>query len=153
MLMSPYQEAATVSIPMYFHCRMEGEEEQKLIRPQSITASTSGQFIVADNNRIKVFDCNLKFLSSFCATTAPEEIIKDVHVARDKVFVLTSYYRTIMDHRGGMASITYSSKVTVSDKGDKPQSFDDWPNFYWNFTDRERKPESLCVAEDAVCFS
>lgn len=119
-----------------FHSRIlplsfgqEGEEEQKLTRPQSITTNTTGQFIVADNNRIKVFDCNGKFLSSFCATTAPEEIIKDVHVATDKVFVLTSYYRTIMDHRGRVASITYSSKVTVFDTGDNPQTFDVWPNF------------------------
>lgn len=98
----------------------EGEEEQKLTWPQSITTNTTGQFIVADNNRIKVFDCNGKSLFSFCATTEVEDIIKDVHVATDNVFVLTISYKTFRFP---------SSKVTVYDEeGHLYQSSDVWPN-------------------------
>lgn len=89
----------------------EGEEEHKLTRPQSITTNSEGQFIVADNNSIKVFDCSGKFLFSFCPRTELKDI-KDVATDRDdNVFVLT-----------------ISSKVIVFDKeGHMRHSFDVWP--------------------------
>lgn len=75
---------------------------------------------MADNNRIKVFDCNGKFLFSFCATTEVEDIIKDVHVATDNVFVLTISYKRFSFP---------PSKVTVYDEeGHLYQSSDVWPN-------------------------
>lgn len=73
---------------------------------------------MVDNNCIKVFDCNGKFLFFFCVMIVFEEIIKDVYVVIDKVFVLISYYRIIMDYWGRVVSIIYLLKVIVFDIGD-----------------------------------
>ena len=66
----------------------EGEEEHKLKSPQSITTNSKGQFIVADNSAIKVFDCSGKFMLSLPSVF---DDIRDVATDReDNVYAMTS---------------------------------------------------------------
>ena len=67
----------------------EGKEEHTLKSPQSITTKSKGQFIVADNSAIKVFDCSGKFMFSLFFVF---DGIRDVATDReDNVYAMTSF--------------------------------------------------------------
>ena len=82
----------------------EGEEEHKLKSPQSITTNSKGQFIVADNSAIKVFDCNGKFL---LALSSVFDDIRDVAT----------------DREDNVYAMTFSSTIIVFDKDGKLDRF------------------------------
>ena len=102
----------------------DGKEEHKLKRPQSITTNSNAQFIVADDNTVKVFDCNGKFLFSFCHETELKDI-KDVATDQDdNVFVLTSSPKvTVFDKKGHMhqsfAVMSGSEGISVAVNGNQ----------------------------------
>lgn len=78
----------------------EGEEEHKLKSPQSITTNSKGQFIVADNSTIKVFDFTGKFMLSLSSMFGS---IRDVAT----------------DREDNVYAMTFSSTITVFDKDGK----------------------------------
>ena len=96
----------------------KGEEEHKIKHPQSITTNTQGQYIVAEYDCIKVFDCGGNFV--YCLTISDELLrlvggtilLKDVATDhQDNVYVL--------------ANSTLCSRIHVFDKhGNKCRHFD-----------------------------
>ena len=82
----------------------EGEEEHRLKSQQSITTNSKGQFIVADNSAIKVFDCSGKFMLSL---SCGFEDIRDVAT----------------DREDNVYAMTFSSIITVFDKEGKLNRF------------------------------
>ena len=77
----------------------EGEEEHRLKSQQSITTNSKGQFIVADNSAIKVFDCSGKFMLSL---SCGFEDIRDVATDReDNVYAMTSSSKIIVFDKEG----------------------------------------------------
>jgi len=75
----------------------EGGEDQKLKCPYSITTNSKGQFIVADNSAIKMFDCCGKFMLSLSSVF---DGIGDVATDRDD----------------NIYAMTFSSLIIVFDK-------------------------------------
>ena len=75
----------------------EGQEENRLRRPESIATNSDGQFIVADDRdkTIKVFDSNGNFLRSF--NTRINDVGKDVTISpvatdeNNSIYVLQSF--------------------------------------------------------------
>lgn len=82
----------------------EGGEDQKLKFPQSITTNSKGQFIVADNSAIKMFDCCGKFMLSLSSVF---DGIRDVATDRDD----------------NIYAMTFSSLIIVFDKEGKLDRF------------------------------
>ena len=75
----------------------EGEEEHKIKRSKSITTNTQGQFIVAECDCVKVFDCGGNFV--YCLTISDELskllggtiLVKDVATDhKDNMYVLAN---------------------------------------------------------------
>ena len=75
----------------------EGEENHRLKRPHGITTNSKGQFLVADNNAIKVFDRRGKFILSLSSAF---DGIADVATDRDD----------------NIYAMTFSSLIIVFDK-------------------------------------
>ena len=82
----------------------EGEEEQRLKSPQSIITNSKGQFIVADNSDIKVFDCSGKFMLSLSCLF---DDIRDIAT----------------DREDNVYAMAFSSIITVFDKEGKLNRF------------------------------
>ena len=70
----------------------EGEEEHKLSDPRGIATNSSGQFIVGDINKVKMFDPNGQFIRHFSPHNADVETKLDIwDVAtdnKDNIYVL-----------------------------------------------------------------
>ncbi|XP_078350158.1 uncharacterized protein LOC144634982 [Oculina patagonica] len=96
----------------------EEEEKHKLSHPQSITTNTQGQFIVAENDSIKVFDCEGNFVHCWNIFDELLELVGGSIRVKDAA----------TDHRDNvyvLATSSLFSRILVFDKhGNKCHHFD-----------------------------
>ena len=103
-LVNPFDSSSTRFthlVPWSFG--QEGKDENRLRRPNCITTNTQEHFIVADNNNIKVFDHNGKYLFSFFPNETDALDIRDVATdLDDNIYVLNSSKVYVFDSQANM---------------------------------------------------